>query len=110
MATADPRALIERIGSERAHTQLLHLMMQLCSLHAGLVDVGAHVEDQLVLEVEEHRRIAERNDTRTASGRVVTVDDLPRRSARGPQSWSFASRWIQPSVPRSRTAHTSIFI
>ena len=105
--TADPRAPTEHIGSEWAHTQALHLMMQLCSLASS---TSAHIKDQLVLEVEEHRRIAERNDTRTTNGRVVTVDDLPRRSARGPQSWSFASRWIQPSVPRSRTAHTSIFI
>ena len=57
-------------------------MMQLCSLASS---TSAHIKDQLVLEVEEHRRIAERNDTRTASGRVVTVGDLPRRSAHGAQ-------------------------
>ena len=82
MATADPRAPTEHIGSERAHTQALHLMMQLCSLASS---TSAHMKDRLELDVEEHRRIAERHDTRTASGRVVTVGDLPRRSARGPQ-------------------------
>ena len=82
MAAADPRAPIERIGGERAHAQVLHLMMQLCSLASS---TSAHMKDRLELDVEEHRRIAERHDTRTASGRVVTVGDLPRRSARGPQ-------------------------
>ena len=43
------------------------------------------MEEKLELDFEEHRRIAERHDTQTASGRVVTVGDLPRRSARGPQ-------------------------
>ena len=59
-------------------------MMQLCSLASS---TSAHIKDQLVLvlEVEEQRRIAEHHDTQTASGRVVTVGDLPRRFARGRQ-------------------------
>ena len=84
MAAADPPAPIEHIVGERVHAQALHVMnmMQLCSLASS---TSAHMKEQLELEVEEHRRIADRCDTRTASGRVVTVGDLPRRSARGPQ-------------------------
>ena len=103
MATADPRAPTEHIGSERAHTQALHLMMQLCSLASS---TSAHMKDRLELDVEEHRRIAERHDTRTASGRVVTVGDLPRRSAGGRAARAPPAcpsrRWIQwgPHSPR----------
>ena len=82
MATADPPAPTEHIGSERAHARGLPAMLQLCS---PSMSRPAQIKEQLELDVEEHRRIAERYDTRTASGRVVTVGDLPRRSARGPQ-------------------------
>ena len=82
MATADPPAPTEHIGSERAHARGLPAMLQLCS---PSMSRPAQIKEQLELDVEEHRRIAERHYTRTASGRVVTVGDLPRQSARGPQ-------------------------
>ena len=72
--------------------------MQLCSLASS---TSAHIKDQLVLEVEEQRRIAERHDTQTASGRVVTVGDLPCRSARGRQLTSPSRRWIQCAMDRT---------
>ena len=98
MATADPPAPTEHIGSERAHARGLPAMLQLCS---PSMSRPAQIKEQLELDVEEHRRIAERHYTRTASGRVVTVGDLPRRSARGPQlSLRVGARWIQSSAPR----------
>ena len=39
---ADPRAPTEHIGSQRAHTQALHLMMQLGSRRAGGCLLRAH--------------------------------------------------------------------
>ena len=91
MATADPRAPTEHIGSERAHTQALHLMMQLCSLASS---TSAHMKDRLELDVEEHRRIAERHYTRTASGRVACSDVTDGDCRAGPHagpSCAFAS-------------------
>ena len=80
--TVEPRAHVLHIGARRAHARGLPAMLQLCS---PSMSRPAQIKEKLELDVEEHRRIAERYDTRTASGRVVTVGDLPRRSARGPQ-------------------------
>ena len=103
MATADPPAPTEHIGSERAHARGLPAMLQLCS---PSMSRPAQIKEQLELDVEEHRRIAERHYTRTASGRVVTVGDLPRA---GP-SCAFASvdpiiRTLQSRPTIKRTRH-----
>ena len=80
--TVEPRARVLHIGARRAHAHGLPAMLQLCS---PSISRPAQIKEQLELDVEEHRRIAKRHYTRTASGRVVTVGDLQRRSARGPQ-------------------------
>ena len=98
MATADPPAPTEHIGSERAHARGLPAMLQLCS---PSMSRPAQIKEKLELDVEEHRRIAERHYTRTASGRVVTVGDLPRRSARGPQLRLRVGRSNHPHPVRS---------
>ena len=59
------------------------------------------LKDKLELDVEEYRRIADRHYTRTASGRVVTVGDLPAGPRAGP-SLSFAS--VDPII---RTLYSS---
>ena len=101
MATADPPAPTEHIGSERAHARGLPAMLQLCS---PSMSRPAQIKEKLELDVEEHRRIAERYDTRTASGRVVTVGDLPRRPRAGLQFSVYFARAAprQPSGVEAR--------
>ena len=82
MATADPPAPTEHIGSERAHARGLPAMLQLCS---PSISRPAQIKEQLELDVEEHRRIAERHYTRTASGRATTLAVWSDQHSRGLQ-------------------------
>ena len=93
LATADPRAPTEHIGGERAHAQVRAASHD-ATLLAGLVVVSstsAHMKDQPVLEVEEPRRIADRNTLRSRATASALRSVICRAGPRAGASWSFAS-------------------
>ena len=74
LATADPRAPTEHIGSERAHARGLPAMLQLCSLSMSR---PAQIKDQLELNVDSRLKHGQHSAMRACDGRRTVSADQP---------------------------------
>ena len=99
MATADPPAPTEHIGSERAHARGLPAVLQLCS---PSMSRPAQIKDQLELDDDSRLKNGGYSCTRTCGGRAtVSADQLDQCARAARCNWSFAS--VDPII---RTPYT----
>ena len=94
---ADPRAPTEHIGSQRAHTQALHLMMQLGSRRAGGCLLRAHGRRAVPADTQGGLRAlgggrGALHATATAAGRARPEAPAGERDQLGAQVWALGGR------------------
>ena len=82
MATADPPAPTEHIGSERAHARGLPAMLQLCS---PSMSRPAQIKDQLELDDDSRLKNGQHSAMRACDGRRTVSADQPDQCLRALQ-------------------------